>query len=215
MTAFKSDDVAHLHTCSSTKTYFRFPRDHAGGDLDHINEPSSDEGDNTEEEPKVLHQVQSARRLHWPPQVSSRADCFAPPPSPSSPMRHTSIPTINSFSGSTPTAPTDPLRPGGSFASLSSLPPKIWDSVWVSSPGRYQGQLSSLQQRAEQAYRLAAGDDRGDGLHLTGRSIATLADEFKSLLGDAAERGDFTEILHPNRSFVMYVLCRILSNVCC
>ena len=137
------------------------------------------------------------------------------PPSPSSPMHHTSIPTINSFSGSTPTAPTDPLRPGGSFASLSLLPPKIWDSVWVSSPGLYWGQLSSLQPRAERAYRLAAGDDRGNGLHLTGRSIAALADEFKSLLGDAAEHGDFTEILHPNRSFVMYVLCRILSNVCC
>ena len=181
MAAFESDNVAHLHTCLSAKTYFRFPWDHTGSGLDHINKPSSDDGDNTEEEPKVLHQVQSSHCLHRPPQVSSRTDRFAPPPSPSSPACHTSILTINSSSGSTPTAPTNPLCPGGSFASLSSLPPKIWDSVWVSSPGRYQGQLSSLQPRAEQAYRLAAGNDHGDGLHLTGRSIATLADEFMQM----------------------------------
>ena len=168
MTVFESDDVTHLHTCLSTKTYFRFPQDCTGGGLDHINKPSSDEGDNNKEEPEVLHQVQSSHRLHRPPQVSSCTDRFALPPSPSSPMCHTSIPTINSFSGSTPTVPTDPLRPGGSFASLSSLPPKIWDSVWVSYPGCYQGQLSSLQPRAKQAYRLAADDNRGDGLHLTG-----------------------------------------------
>ena len=157
MTAFESDDVARLHTCLSAKTYFRFPPDHAGGGLDHINKPFSDEGDNTKEEPEVLHQVQSLRCLHRPPQVSSRADCFTPPPSPSSPTCHTSIPTINSLSGSTPTAPTDPLRPGGLFASLSLLPPKIWDSVWVSSPGHYWAQLSSLQPRAEQATIVAMG----------------------------------------------------------
>ena len=64
MTAFKSDDVAHLHTCLSTKTYLKFAQDHAGGGLDQIDEPSSDEGDNTEEELKVLHQVQSSCHLH-------------------------------------------------------------------------------------------------------------------------------------------------------
>ena len=91
-----------------------------------------------------------------------------PRPSPSSPTHHTSIQVINSSSGSTPTAPTNPLQPGGLFASLSLLPPKIWGSIWVSSPGRYRGQVSSIQPRAEEAYRLAAGEDHGDGLHLTG-----------------------------------------------
>ena len=184
-----------------------------GGGLDQIDEPSSDEGDNTEEELEVLHQVQSWHCLCQSPQVSSHAVFSAPPPSPSSPMHHNSIQVINSSSGSTPTAPTNPLWPGGSFVSLTLLPPKIWGSIWVSSPGHYRGQVSSIQPRAEEAYRLAAGEDHGDGLHLTGRSIATLSDEFKYLPGDATECGDFTEILHPNQPFVMYVLCRLLRNL--
>ena len=60
-----------------------------------------------------------------------------------------------------------------------------------------------------------AGKDHGDVLHLTGQLIATLADEFKYLLGDAAKHGDFTEIPRPNWLFVMYVPCRLLRNLCC
>ena len=210
---FKSDDVACLHTCLSAKTYFKFAWDHVGGGLDEIDEASSDEEDNTEEELEVLHQVQSSCHLHWSPQVSSHAVCSAPPPSPSSATHHTSTQVINSSSGSTSTVPTNPHRPGGLFASLSSLPPKIWGSIWVSSQGRYRGQVSSIQLKAKQAYRLAAGENHSGGLHLTGQSIATLADKFKYFLGDATEHGDFTEILHPNWSFIMYVLCRLLRNL--
>ena len=57
-------------------------------------------------------------------------------------LPYTSVPTANS-SGSTSITPTTRLRSDGSFPSLSSLPPKIWGSSWVPSPGRYMGQLSS------------------------------------------------------------------------
>ena len=197
MTAFKSGDVARPHTCLSVKTYFRFTWDHADGSGSQIDVPSSNGKDDTEDETGV-------RRLPRSSQGPSRVVRFVTPLSPSAPIPHTSVPTANS-SGSTSITPTTRLRSDGSFPSLSSLPPKIWGSSWVPSPGRYMGQLSSIQPRAEQAYGLAADDNRGDGLHLTGQSITALAAGFKTLLGDAAERGDFTDILHPNRSFVMCV----------
>ena len=195
MTAFKSGDVARPHTCLSVKTYFRFAWDHADGSGSQIDVPSSNGEDDTEDETDV-------RRLPRSSQGPSRVVRFVTPLSPSAPIPHTSVPTANS-SGSTSITPTTRLRSDGSFPSLSLLPPKIWGSSWVPSPGRYMGQLSSIRPRAEQAYGLAADDNRGDGLHLTGQSITALAAGFKTLLGDAAERGDFTDILHPNRSFVM------------
>ena len=52
----------------------------------------------------------------------------------------------------------------------------ICGSPWVSSPGCYRGQLSSLQPRAKQAYRLAEGEDCSDGLYLTGQLMATFVE---------------------------------------
>lgn len=34
-------------------------------------------------------------------------------------------------------------------------------------------------------------------LHLSAPSLDALADQFQNLLGDAAESGDFTEVMHP------------------
>ena len=197
MTAFKSSDVACLHTCLPVKTYFRFAQDHVDGSGSQINVPSSNEEDDTKDEADVHH-------LPWSSQGPCHVICFVTPLSPSAHIHHTSISTANS-SGSTSITPTTCLWPDGSFLSLSLLPPKIWGSSWVLSPGHYMGQLSSIQPRAEQAYGLAADDNHGDGLHLTGQSITALVAGFKTLLGDAAECGDFTDILHPNRSFVMCV----------
>lgn len=42
-----------------------------------------------------------------------------------------------------------------------------------------------------------------DDLEIRGNEISTLARTFKAMLGDAAEAGDFTDVLSPNRSFVM------------
>ena len=195
MTAFKSGDVACPHTCLSVKTYFRFAQDHVDGSGSQIDVPSSNGEDDTEDETDVCC-------LPWSSQGPSRVVRFVTPLSPSAPIPHTSVPTANS-SGSTSITPTTHLQSDGSFPSLSSLPPKIWGSSWVPSPGHYMGQLSSIRPRAEQAYGLAADDNPGDGLHLTGQSITALVAGFKTLLGDAAECGDFTDILYPNQSFVM------------
>ena len=199
MTAFESDDITCLHTCLSVKTYFKFAQDHADSGANQINKPSSDEGDDHGE---VKVQVQPLCCSH--PHTT--------PPSTSTHTHHASTLTANSSSGPAVIVATNPLQPGGSFTSLSLLPPKIWDTPWVSSPGCYRGWLLSSQPRAEQAYRLAAGEDHGDGLYLTGQSIATLVDEFKTLLGNAAECGDFMEVLHPNQSFIMWVLYILLRN---
>ena len=197
VTAFKSGDVACPHTCLSVKTYFRFTWDHVDGSGSQINVPSSNEEDDTKDEADV-------HCLPWSSQGPSYVVHFVTPLSPSAPIHHTSIPTANS-SGSTSITPTTHLQSDGSFPSLSLLPPKIWGSSWVPFPGCYMGQLSSIWPRAEQAYGLAADDNWGDGLHLTGQSITALVAGFKTLLGDATVHGDFTDILQPNQSFVMCV----------
>ena len=74
------------------------------------------------------------------------------------------------------------------------------------------GQMTLCQPMIEQAYLLAVGEDHGSGLHISGRSLTVLMDQFEHL-GDAAERGDFTEILHTEQSFFMCVPCLIIKKM--
>ena len=75
------------------------------------------------------------------------------------------------------------------------------------------GQITLCWPMIEQANLLTVGKDRGSGLHISGRSLTVLMDQFKECLGDAAERGDFTEILHPEQSFVMCIPCLIIKKM--
>ena len=50
---------------------------------------------------------------------------------------------------------------------------------------------------------LAVEGTSATGLHLSASSLDDLAVQFQNLLGDAAESGDFTEVMQPERSFVL------------
>ena len=75
------------------------------------------------------------------------------------------------------------------------------------------GQITSCQPMIERAYLLAVGEDCGSGLHISGRSLTALMDQFKEHLGDAAVRGDFAEMLHPEWSFAMCIPCLIIKKM--
>lgn len=189
MTSFGDADTIQLHTCLSVKTYFKFTHDHPDGGSGQVDEPSSDD-DNSDEETEVFRchlqlQTQAQEPSHTVPSAASTS---------------TPVPTQQaSDSGASC------LRPMGSFPLLESVPPKIWVSNWIPSPGRYKGQITTRQPNIEQVYMLAVSEDRSGGLHVSGRSLAALTEDFKECIGDAAETGDFTEILHPKRSFAMCV----------
>lgn len=192
MTAFEGDEMARFHTCLSAKTYFRFARDNAQNSANPDDEPSSEEeDDDAEEEAEVLCQVQATRRsqrLSQGTAVSSSGS--APPATAPSPL--------------TPITTTGPLRRDVSLSYLSSLPPKIWGNPWVPSHGRFAASIVPQSPADEQVYQFATGDS-GDGLYVTGSSADAIAVKFSDMLGDAAERADFSNILQAQRSFVVCV----------
>lgn len=206
---FDGDEVARLHTCLSAKFFHSFPLDRADNSYDPLHEPSSDSEDDTEEEAEVIRQVQASRRSQRLAQAhtSSRSVRFA---------TEASIPTSTSTSTTTSTSTSDPthrapnatvnpLRPRRTFDLLESVPSKPWSTNWTPTPGRYSGTITSGELKVDQAYALAVKGNQNDGLHLSSLLLGAIADEYRQLLGDAAESGDFTEVLQPERSFAMWV----------
>ena len=134
MISFEGDDAAWLHTCLSAKTYFKFTQDHANSGGDQIDEPSSDDN-NTNKETEVLQQVQTPRCLHRPSQAQESSFTVPTASTPAS----APIPTQQASNMS-----ANHLWPRGSFPFLKSVPPKIWASNWVPSPGHYRGQITLM-----------------------------------------------------------------------
>ena len=152
MTSFRDADTIQLHTCLSVKTYFKFTHDHADGGSGQVDEPSSDD-DNSNEETEVFQR-------HLQPQTQAQEPSHTVP---SAASTSTPVPTQQaSDSGASC------LWPMGSFPLLESVPPKIWVSNWIPSPGRYRGQITTRQPNIEQVYMLAVGEDRSGGLHVSG-----------------------------------------------
>ena len=192
ITSFEDNDTLCLHTCLSVKTWYRFGQDHADCGTDWTDEPSSGDNDNSD-----------SGLSQWPSEVQENSHIVhsVASTSTSAPIHQASNTQAN------------PIQPSSSFALLKSVPAKIWASYWAPSPGRYVGQMTLCQPMIEQAYLLAVGEDHSSGLHISGRSLTVLMDQFKECLGDAAERGDFTEILHPEQSFVMCIPCLIIKKM--
>ena len=192
ITSFEDDVTLHLHTCLSVKTWYKFGWDHADRGTDWTDESSSGDDNNSD-----------SGLSQWPSEVQENS-------------RITHSVASTSTSASTHQASNtqgNPIWPSSSFALLKSVPAKIWASDWTPSPGHHVGQITLCQPMIEQAYLLAVGEDRGGGLHINGRSLTALMDQFKECLGNAAERGDLTEILHPEWTFVMCILCLIIKKM--
>lgn len=179
-----ADDIARLHTCLSRKFYFMFGHDAYNG---HPNEPSSDEDDEEEED---LFRDQRYQR-----------------PSSSHPLPHSSSTLVHPPSSpiaSPPTSPvihTNPLQRGDSLVVLSILPRTIWTQDFIHTPGCYDGVFAGRQVILDKVYQLACSDPETFGLDIKGTSVDAIAVELRASLELAANKGDFTEVLSPNRSF--------------
>ena len=231
MTAFNGEEAACLHKCLSAKTFFRFPQDWANNNYDPLHEPSSDEDDSEEEEEEVIWQVQASCCSQHLAQVqgSSHNVCFASATSTSTPASASGIsnpPTMSTSatapmsavtSGSTPIStaappcrasnvPVNPIQPRRTFDLLKLVPSKPWSTDWSPTPGLYTGKITSMEPKIEQAYMLAVEGTSATGLHLSAPSLDALADQFRNLLGNVAESGDFTEVMHPEQSFVLWAV---------
>lgn len=101
-----------------------------------------------------------------------------------------------------PTPTIMPLQRGYSLSSLYSLPESIWRVPWVQSHGRYMG-LFSLRTLTDRVYEAATSGAPSEPLSLHGPNLKALVLDFKDLLRNAANDGDFTNILSPDRSFYM------------
>lgn len=75
-------------------------------------------------------------------------------------------------------------------------------SSWVPSGGRLTG-FSSVDTLLEDVYNAATRATNWDHLEIRGPDINCLTATFKEMIGDAAESGDFTNVLAPRRLFVM------------
>ena len=59
---------------------------------------------------------------------------------------------------------------------------------------------------------LAVAENPSDVFHVSGQLLVSFTDQFKECLGDVVETGDFTEIVHPEQSFVMCVTYDNIKN---
>ena len=228
MTTFDGDEAAWLHTCLLAKTIFRFPWDRADNDYNPFHEPSSDEENISEEESEVIQQVQASRHLQRLGQAhasscnvrfaaTTSTSTSTPMSTSTSTSTSSSTPTSTSTSTLTPTStsapahralndvPVNPLQPSRTFDLLESVPSKPWSTNWTPTPGCYSGIITPQELKVEQVYMFAMEGSQDNGLHISSRSLGALADKFRELLSNAAEYADFTEVLQPERSFVMWV----------
>lgn len=105
-----------------------------------------------------------------------------------------------SHSSTTTTSAPAPLQ---RTLSMITLPPAIWTAPWVAPPFRRYADVFASDTIAQNIYEEASRDTVAEDLDIRSTDVATVADMFKTLLGDAVDKGDFTDILSPNRTLLM------------
>lgn len=186
-----SPDECRLHTCLSRKLYFRFAVDgtHPPADQD---EPSSDEDGDDDDyliEARRLGHQSNSRRLR----VSSS---IAVQP-PTSPLR-VSPEIEDSTNGTGLVTTTSTLH---RLNSISGLPPAIWKEPFNPPAGIYEHYPNLFTSLAASVCEIATDGHPAPDLILRATSVSALANQFHKLLGEAADKDDFTEILAPERHF--------------
>ena len=84
-----------------------------------------------------------------------------------------------------------------------SLPVVLWTQQWVA-PNFPEDQIIPLADLRSTAFREATeGSNNVEKFELRRPNVRELATAFSNRLGEAAEHGDFTSVLSPQRDFVM------------
>jgi hypothetical protein len=86
---------------------------------------------------------------------------------------------------------------------MLALPPVIWATPWVAPQVRRYASLFASSSFSEEIYEAATSGSIAGELEVRGLDVVTMAAAFKKVLGDAADNGDFTDVLSPIRSFLM------------
>jgi hypothetical protein len=188
-TTFNPNDPSHPHTCLSRKIYALFVLDGEFGRTDEI-ASSDDDGEN-----RVAGPSRRSLRL----QTASSGSTSRRSPQPTIPEPSTS--STSAAAAVTPSQITATLQRNSSIASIDA-PPSIWTSDWVPTEGRHVG-LFSVETLLEDVCNAATSGVQWDDLEIRDTDVAGIAAKLKMLLYNAAEIGDYTNILSPERSLVM------------
>lgn len=170
---------SRLHTCISRKIYHLFSFDGIG------TPDSADNVSSSEDEEMPLVGLHGIIRNQEPSQGSSSRN--ANPPGP----HHLSTTTTSA-----------PLQRTLSLSTIT-FPPTIWQAPWIASPFRRYASVFASDSVAQNIYEAASRDTIAEELDIRSTDVNMVAAMFKTLLGDAVEKEDFTDILSPNRTFLM------------
>lgn len=85
---------------------------------------------------------------------------------------------------------------------MATLPVILWNRPWVA-PVYPEDQTIPLADLRSTAFIEANEGCDAEKFELRGADVRELAKAFSNLLGKAAELGDFTHILSPEREFVV------------
>jgi hypothetical protein len=84
----------------------------------------------------------------------------------------------------------------------ASLPTVLWNQPWVA-PVFPEDRTIPLADLKSTAFREASDGRNIEKFELRGPDVRELAKALSNVLGEAAEKGDFTSVLSPQRDFFM------------
>ncbi|KAJ7886334.1 hypothetical protein B0H13DRAFT_2666706 [Mycena leptocephala] len=185
------DDGGRRHTCIYNRIYSLFPRDADGMGPDLEDTSGGESSDDGEE---VARQLWPARATAAPAVRTTGSSTTRVTRASASQALATREPLL---------APTRPVTPFVLFDAMP-LPASIWNenSTFVTySAGTYS------QDRFLNAIFQTATSELRDlpVLRVRGRDLDSAADHFTSLLDAAGRRGDYTDLLVPERAFALTV----------
>jgi hypothetical protein len=192
--SFGESNPSQAHSCLSRKIYTLFVRD---GEF----------GSNTEDISSDEEELQQA--------AISTQQSVSSPNAPSSPASNRQLIMLPGRNISPPSAATSAIAVStssrtaaalqrNSSLSLDDIPPAIWTTEWVPIEGRHTG-LYSIETLLETVCGAANSGIIWVDLEVRGPDVRSLAAQFKAMLGDAVDSGDFSSVLSPERSFTMLV----------
>jgi hypothetical protein len=178
ITSFDEGEPAAPHTCIAKKVYGPFSQSE-GSDDD--SQSSSDEEASSHQQPaSVNHRRRSPRLMQNHPVSGSSSGIVAVAPS-------------------TATTSTS-LQQSNSSTVMSTYPAAIWQVPWIPPNGAYVGRVAP-DNFPRVVYEIATDGSSPDMLDISGYDVEDLAAKLKLKIGDAVDRGDFTDLLSSERSF--------------
>ena len=203
MLSFDHDDPIRAHSCISRKIYSLFVFDGEFGSAND-DELSSDNDDSPTAVGATHRRTSRLRNSSVAASSNVRSVSSASSSSTSSGGLHSTSSlsgAISALAVSSISQTTTPLQRSTSLSSIQ-LPSSIWSTAWAPRRGHHAG-LFSFDTLLEDVCSAATSGVDYDDLEVCGEQVEDLITAFKAIVGKAVENNDFTDVLCPNRSFVM------------